>query len=256
MTAGDTAPRSLYVVAPGGAERLVTHEAPSGGPPDVRWGLAACSVRNDTAVIVGYHSEPPEGDAPPPQTATTQSGSLRGVSVSGGITVHPPWVVMVRTVRLSTGRETYRHAYEPHAVYSVTASPDTTTLIEERTSGAPALVRDTATDTVVEAPLRGFAALTGPAFGHLLVFSASSKSGSTDFTVLDWRTGRLIWHHAVDGLLSSVTQQADGDGVVLITRPGWPPCPATDDYMMLDGQGTPVRLTARPSSVCPQTAGS
>lgn len=116
LTGDYTAPRTMHVFAPDGREIQVIDEAPADAPPGLRWSAGECSISRDSVVFVGYHHQPDDvvETTLAPSPNSTPSGNVvraQGMGMSVSVHSYPEWVVMVRTVRLSTGREISRHVY-------------------------------------------------------------------------------------------------------------------------------------------------
>lgn len=248
-----TAPRTMHVFAPDGREIQVIDEAPADAPPGLRWSAGECSVSRDSVTFVGYHHQPDQVVAStlPPSPSSTPSGNVvraQGMGMSVSVHRFPEWVVMVRTVRLSTGREISRHVYADNTMAGLGLAADGSAQIEQPFGQQGRLVRDLRSGRTVALPGKGDAVFVGTDSRDVLItdnYSNKRKDGVSiaDFTLFDWRANRVLWHDAVVGLFDVSHLQPDGTEMTIFAQGlSGDGCGPVRDTDMIDQNGTVVPL--------------
>ena len=252
VTRDYTAPRTMHVFAPDGREIQVIDEAPADAPPGLRWYAGECSISRDSVTFVGYHHQPDEvvQSTLAPSPSSTPSGNVvRAQGMGMSVSVHrgPVWVVMVRTVRLSTGREISRHVYPDNTMASLGLAADGSAQIEQPFGQYGRVVRDLRNGRTVSLPGKGGTEFVGTDSRDVLITDnhGQRKDGVpiADFTLFDWRANRVLWHDTVVGFFDVWHLQPDGTEMTIFAQGmSGDGCSPVRDTDMIDQNGTVVPL--------------
>jgi hypothetical protein len=240
-----TSTSTLYVQQVDEAPKQVAVIANNSIVGPLRIGVAACSIRNNLAIVVGDSNTAP----------------VIGDSNTGPKEL---WVI-----RLSDGAVISHRTYKEHLISTVAASADGVYVAENSSKIVSTVIvsRQGADYTIIRRVSDGQQVAALNASDQVLGFSsddrlvlAMAQPDKTrpwgQLTVIQWQTGSVVWSHGGSEILDSFIAQFDGTGFAIALQApthgdqkdcgttSSSPCPG-DDVVIVHADGTETKIPGR-----------